>query len=105
MTTNNVTATLTQLATGLPVEEDTCTMCDRPLRAGTPVIVTLTRQGTRPVWTVATCRCRECLRSQTSQSSYVLTATLSVCSHAHAQTHALCLAEPEPLTTAAIESK
>ena len=97
MTTEPVTAPLAQLATGLPVDKETCPTCERPLRAGTPVVVTLTHHGTASGWTVATCRCRDCSHPHTVQSPYVLTATLSRVSHAHTQTHELWLADPEPL--------
>ena len=94
-----VTAPLTQLATGLPVETEACPTCGRPLRAGTPVSVQLSHRGTR--WRVHTVRCRQCPLPQAtvSQLTHRLAATLSRCSHVHTQTHTLCLANLEPHTT------
>ena len=98
MTTEPVTAPLAQLATGLSVTNETCPACERPLRAGTPVVVTLTDHDTTSGWTVATCRCRDCPAPRSaSQAPYVLTATLTRVSHTHTQTHELWLADPDPL--------
>ena len=94
-----VTAPLTQLATGLPIETRTCPTCGQPLRAGTPVSVQLVYPDTH--WQVRTVRSRQCPPPHTpaQQPTHLLTATLSRCSHVQMQTHTLCLADLEPHTT------
>lgn len=91
-----VTAPLTQLAMGLPVETEICPTCGRTLRAGTPVNVALTRPDTR--WHVRTIHCQQCPPPHSPQSTHLLAATLSQCSHVHTQTHTLCLADLEQHT-------
>lgn len=100
-----VTAPLTQLATGLPVAIELCPTCGRPLRAGTPVTAQLTRGETR--WHVHTVCCQQCPppRRDAQQPSYRLAATLSTWSHAHTQRHTLALADPERHTTATSTSR
>lgn len=101
MPTDHVPATPTQIATGLPVTIDTCPVCDRPLRSGTPVTVRLgrTQDAAQPVWEIQEVRCRECPRPPASPPAarQLLAATLGLCSHAHTQTHTLCLTDCEPL--------
>jgi len=96
----SVTAPLTQLATGLPVETEACPGCGRPLRAGTPVSVQLTRGETR--WYVHTVCCQQCPppHPPAQQPSHRLAATLSMWSHVHTQTHTLALADLERDTPA-----
>jgi len=98
MTSKHVTAALTQVAIGLPIETNACSACGQPLREGTPVTVQLTRAESHLVWTIDTVRCRVCPRPSPTASSQLLAGTLCVSSHAHTQTHELCLRDCELIT-------
>ena len=95
-----VTATLVQLATGLPVGDDTltCAACHQPLQSGTPVTVQLTRPTDSCEWVVDTVCCRHCSPQSTRPARYQLLAgILGVCSYPHTQSHELCLTDLEPI--------
>jgi hypothetical protein len=95
-----VTATLVQLATGLPVGDDThtCVACHQLLRSGTPVTVQLTQPADSCEWVVDTVCCGDCsLQSTHTPPSQLLAGTLGVCSYPHTQSHKLCLTDLEPI--------
>ena len=103
-----VTATLTQLATGLslPDESPACAVCDTPLRAGTPIIIQLTRTTSHPIWEIKTLHCRDCPYPSinTAHSGRVLAGILSVRQQAHTQTHTLCLTDVELLADSSVRN-
>lgn len=92
----SVSAPLTQVATGLPVARESCPVCERRLREGTPVTVQLSLTDDR--WTIDACHCRKCPHppAKTAKPSRLLDGTLTMYSHAHTQTHRLCLTDVEP---------
>ena len=103
-----VTATLTQLATGLPLSDESpaCAVCDTPLRAGMPIIIQLTRTTSHPIWEVQMLYCRDCPSpfTNTVHSGRVLAGMLSVRQQAHTQTHTLCLTDVEPLANSSVRN-
>lgn len=105
-----VTATLTQVLTGVPLPGATSTLrphvrcftCDTRLDEGTVVVALASQRTHTNEWVISAVYCRQCAPmtypKSTDETDNVLVAgTLGLCARTQTQRHVMCLTELEQL--------